>query len=179
MDTAPLLGLVISRSRGRLPVPHHISKPRNAGLCGFWGLENHLSQNCRKMASVQDSSNSIFGRSLFMLLRLPLPFKTTGQRTQQNDLRYVPRAEVCVLLSHGQGGASKHPQQLQHVAAVHNVMCGEGGNSGNRGLTPFPLPRFRFYTEICATCRARRGCGLRLTCNRLLADDLLMMGKKS
>src|SRR5450830_33594 len=56
----------------------------------------------------------------------PLPFKNTGQRIQQNDLRHVPRAEVCVLLSHGQGGVPKHPLQRQYVAAVHHVMRGEG-----------------------------------------------------
>lgn len=86
-----------------------------------------------------------FGRSLSRLFRLPFPFENTGQRVQQNDLRHVPRAEVCVLLSHGQGGVPKHPLQLQHIAAVHHVMCGEGGN---RALTPFFTPRFVQRVEL-------------------------------
>jgi hypothetical protein len=32
-------------------VPHHISRPRNAGLCGFWGLET------------REKSKSLFGRN--------------------------------------------------------------------------------------------------------------------
>lgn len=27
-------------------MPHHISKPRNAGLCGFWGLQNSQHSTC-------------------------------------------------------------------------------------------------------------------------------------
>ena len=41
-------------------VPHHISKPRNAGLCGFWGLEKLENLTCRFRRNVHKTSTLIF-----------------------------------------------------------------------------------------------------------------------
>jgi len=62
--TRPTENLAAPNATVRL-VPHHISKPRNAGLCGFWGLGNGENPMSRFRQKVHKTSTLIFESVFF------------------------------------------------------------------------------------------------------------------